>query len=223
MRGESTNVIQVKIVLREYRLIAFDMDGTIISGFNSWQTLHRHFGVENQTNLKDYLERKIDYSEFMRRDIKLWQPPPHVDEVERVLLDYKFQPHAKHIIKKLGDLGLKICIISAGIDIRAKDVGGKLGVKCAVANGLEVDRNGFLTGEGIFRVELLKKDEALKKVAESYGFKLDECIAVGDSRFDKSFLSVPGLGVAYRPAEELVQNADLVIHDLGEILKIFEK
>lgn len=211
----------MKRSLRGYRLIVFDMDGTVISGLNSWQKLHEHFGVENQANLRDYIEKKIDYAEFMRRDIKLWQPPPHIDEIKRVLLDYEFQPHAKSVIKKLKDLGLKICIVSAGIDIRAKDVGDKLGVKCTVANGLRVDNNGFLMGEGILRVDLLKKEKALEKVAKSYGFKLDECIAVGDSRFDKSFLSAAGLGVAYKPAEELVQSADLVIEDLREILKIF--
>ena len=209
--------------MRGYRLIVFDMDGTLVSGLNSWQKLHKHFGVENQTNLKDYLERKIGYAEFMRRDIKLWQPPPHIDEIKRVLLDYEFQPHAETVIKKLKDMELKICIVSAGIDIRAENLGDKLGVKCTVANGLEVDRNGVLTGEGILRVELLKKEKALQKVAKSQGFKLNECVAVGDSRFDKSFLSTAGLGVAYKPSEELVQSADLVIEDLREILKIFEK
>ena len=199
------------------------MDGTVITGLNSWQKLHKHFGVENQANLRDYVEKKFDYAEFMRRDIRLWQPPPHIDEIKKVLLDYEFQPHAMSAIKKLKDLGLKISIISAGIDIRAKDVGDKLGVTCTVANGLRINRNGFLTGEGILRVDLLKKEKALEKVAKSYGFKLDECIAVGDSRFDKSFLSAAGLGIAFKPAEELMQSADSVIKDLREILKIFEK
>lgn len=206
----------------KYRLVAFDMDGTVISGADSWRKLHEYFGVENQLNFRDFLEKKIDYLEFMRRDIRLWQPPPHIDEVKKVLLDYEFQPHAKQVIKKLKELGLKISIISAGIDIRAKDVGNKLGIKCTLANGLKVDGKGFLVGEGILRVDLLKKEEALEKVANKFGFKIEECIAVGDSKFDKSFLSAAGLGIAYKPAEELKQNADLVIEDLREILKIFK-
>lgn len=209
------------MILRKYRLVAFDMDGTIISGLNSWQCLHRHFGVENLTNLNDYLEKKIDYYEFMRRDIKLWQPPPHIDEVRRVLLDYELEPHAQYVIEKLLSWELKICIVSAGIDIRARDLGEKLGVKCTVANGLKTDRKGYLTGEGILRVELLKKEKALEKVAKSHGVKLSECVAVADSKFDKSFLSAAGLGVAYKPSQELVECADLVIEDLREILKIF--
>lgn len=199
------------------------MDGTVISGLDSWRKLHEYFGVENQLNFREYLEKKIDYAEFMRRDITLWQPPPHIDEVKKVLLDYEFQPHAKQVIKKLKDLGLKISIISAGIDIRAKDIGDKLGIKCILANGLKIDSKGFLVGEGILRVDLLKKEEALEKVANKFGFTLKECIAVGDSKFDKSFLSAAGLGIAYKPAEELKQNADLVIEDLREILKIFKK
>lgn len=213
----------MKTVLRGYRLIVFDMDGTIISGLNSWQILHRHFNVENLTNLRDYLDEKIDYAEFMRRDIKLWQPPPHINEIRRVLLNYELQPHAEFVIKKLRDLELEICIVSAGIDIRARDLGNKLGIKCTVANGLEIDRDGYLTGEGILRVELLKKEKALEEVARFHGFELGECVAVGDSRFDKSFISAAGLGVAYKPSEELVQIADLVVDDLREILKIFKK
>ncbi len=209
------------MILRKYRLVVFDMDGTIISGVNSWQCLHRHFGVENLTNLRDYLEKKIDYSEFMRRDIKLWQPPPHIDEVRSVLLNYELEPHAQYVTEKLLNWGLKVCIVSAGIDIRARDLGEKLGIKCTVANGLKTDRNGYLTGEGILRVELLKKEKALKRVAKIHGVKLSECVAVADSKFDKSFLSAAGLGVAYKPSEELVECADLVIDDLRELLKIF--
>ncbi|MEM2145585.1 MAG: HAD family phosphatase [Candidatus Jordarchaeaceae archaeon] len=209
--------------MREYRLVAFDMDGTVISGLDSWRKLHEYFGVENQLNFREYLEKKIDYAEFMRRDITLWQPPPHIDEVKKVLLDYEFQPHAKQVMKELKELGLKVSIISAGIDIRAKDVGSRLGIKCTLANGLKVDSKGFLVGEGILRVDLLKKEKALEKVANRFGFELEECIAVGDSKFDKSFLSAAGLGIAYKPAEELKQNADLVIEDLREILKIFKK
>ncbi|MGQ9722067.1 MAG: HAD-IB family phosphatase [Candidatus Jordarchaeum sp.] len=206
-----------------YRLIVFDMDGTIISGLNSWQILHRHFNVENLTNLRDYLDGKIDYNEFMRRDIKLWQPPPHIDEIKKVLSDYELQPHAQYVTKILREKELEICIVSAGIDIRAQHLGNKLGINCTVANGLETDQNGFLTGEGILRVELLEKDKALEKVARSHGFKLEECIAVGDSRFDKSFLLAAGLGVAYKASEELVKVADMVVNDLREILQIFEK
>ncbi len=213
----------VKKILRGYRLIVFDMDGTIVSGLNSWQALHRHFGVESLTNLRDYLDEKIDYAEFMRRDIRLWQPPPHIDEIKRILSDYELQPHAEYVIKKVRELGLYICIVSAGIDIRAKDLGDKLDINCTVANGLEIDQNGYLTGEGILRVELLEKDKALEKVAKFYGFELDQCVAVGDSQFDISFLSAAGLGIAYKPSEELMQSADLVIDDLREILRIFKK
>jgi phosphoserine phosphatase len=59
-----------------YKLVAFDMDGTLLTQKSSWGKLHRYFGTYELSlkNMEAYEQGKIAYNEFMRRDIMLWKP-----------------------------------------------------------------------------------------------------------------------------------------------------
>ena len=58
----------------EVLLAAFDLDGTILQHESSWVAIHKRFKTEHKgaASLKLYSEGKIDYREFMRRDISCW-------------------------------------------------------------------------------------------------------------------------------------------------------
>lgn len=199
----------------KYKLVAFDMDGTLIKEESSWWALHRHFKVETaaRRNLEAYERGEIDYPEFMRLDIKLWQPAPHISQIERVLSSFELTSNAAEVITEIRRRGYRLAIITGGIDVLAEMVARRLGIEHIVANGLEVDGRGYLTGEGIFRVEPYLKHEALKKLAGELGLMLDECVAVGDSKYDKNFLKHAGLGVAVGEDVALAEVADVVIRD----------
>lgn len=201
----------------KYKLVAFDMDGTLVTQESSWWALHRHFGVEEKAreNLLAYERGEIDYREFMRRDIKLWQPPPHISEVKRILARAKLAPGVKGLVEELRRRGYKLAIVTGGLDVLAELVAQRLGIKHLVANGLEVDEKGYLTGEGIFRVEPSLKHEALAELARSLGLTLEECVAVGDSKYDVNFLKHAGFGVAVGNDKTLREVADLVIQDFN--------
>lgn len=49
----------------KYKLVAFDMDGTLLAEENSWAKLHRYFGTYESSlkNMKDYEQGKIAYDE----------------------------------------------------------------------------------------------------------------------------------------------------------------
>ncbi len=201
-------------------MVAFDLDGTIIREPSSWVKLHKFFGTMERAdlNLLAYERGEIDYEEFMRRDVALWQPPPHITTVERVLFDYTLSPNADYTVKILRSMGCETAIISSGIDMLACKVADTLGISYVLANSLIFDSEGFLTGDVVFRVDLGHKDRNLKALADRLGIELAECIVVGDSKFDRSFLFCAGLGVAYDPDEELIRVADVVIYDLKELL-----
>lgn len=68
-----------------FKAIAFDLDGTLVTERSSWWTLHRYFGTYEQSmqNMEFYEQGEITYDEFMKRDIGLWKPPPHVSTIKR--------------------------------------------------------------------------------------------------------------------------------------------
>ena len=199
----------------KYKLIAFDMDGTLLVEDSCWGVLHRHFGTSApaRENLRAYERGEIDYPEFMRRDISLWRPTPHISEIEQVLAGFALAPNVAELVKEIGARGHSIAIITGGLDLLADKVAQELGIHHTLANGLEVDERGYLTGEGIFRVEPTLKHEALAKLAAGLGFTSSECVAVGDSKYDVNFLRNAGLGVAVGGDPTLAKVADVIIRD----------
>lgn len=90
-----------------YKTVAFDLDGTLVTEKSSWWKLHQHFGTYTQSlaNMKDYEQGEIGYDEFMRRDIGLWKPRPHISTIKEVLLDYHLTANSKLVTKILNEKG----------------------------------------------------------------------------------------------------------------------
>ena len=207
------------------KLVAFDLDGTIVKEDSSWGRIHQFFGSMDvqRINLELYLRNKITYDEFMRRDIAAWPKPLHVNQIKSILLNYELDENMYFVVKELTTLGVEIAIISAGIDILANDVAKKLGIKHVVANGLEINEKGYLTGNGIKRVEPLRKHEVLSKLANKLGITLKNTAAVGDSKYDKTFLLHAGVGIALDKDPELTSIADFVVKSVKEVPRIIKK
>ena len=196
------------------------MDGTLLTEKSSWWKLHRYFGTYRLSleNLKDYEQGRITYDEFMRRDIASWKPRPHISTIKRILLDYNFTPNAKCVTSVLKRRKYHIALITTGLDILATAVASELHIPYVLANGLVVNNNGYLTNKAIFKVDLLEKEKAFNKLIARIGITGDQCIAVGDSKYDINFLKSAGLGIAFNADKDLKTAADIVITDLKELL-----
>lgn len=206
------------------KLIAFDLDGTLITEESSWGKINEHFGnlVESSKSMQQYLRREIDYVEWMRRDISAWPKPLHVSNLKSILSGWTLRDGAQEVIKGAMRLGARISIITGGLSILAEEVANHLGVQLVLANELVTDLDGFITGEGIMRVDPLRKDRVLEQVCKSEGLSVRDAIAVGDSQFDEKFLKTAGIGLLIGN-KELARRLNVgYIRNLREVLDYVE-
>jgi phosphoserine phosphatase len=177
-------------------LAALDMDGTVLEHDSSWVALHRAFGTtkKGEASLKLYAEGKIDYKEFMRRDISSWPRGVTEHEIRKILSGYTTRAEARPTIDELRRRGIKTALVTSGIDILAEEVAKELGIDYWVANGLRFDEDGRVLSEGVGRVDPTRKDLAYLKLLARIGIPSKRTIAVGDTIYDLRFLRSAALG-----------------------------
>jgi HAD superfamily PSPase-like hydrolase len=203
-----------------FKAVAFDLDGTLVTEKSSWWKLHEYFGTKGQSieNMQKYELGKITYDKFMRLDIELWQPRPKKETIEKVLSNYNLTPNSSSVIKTLIEREYSIFIVTTAPDLFANAVAKELNVKNIASNGFTFDEEGFLNSNATFNVDLINKDQAFAKMLSNFGIQCEECIAVGDSKYDCGFLNKAGLGLAFKPDDVLRGKAKFVIDDMREIL-----
>lgn len=204
-------------------LVAFDLDGTLVDTTSSWVSIHEHFNVNNDRSLKAYIDGEIDDAEFMRRDIELWrsQRPVHRSEIEEVLAGVKLFEGVNEAINALREQGIKTAIISGGLDILAERVKRELNIDYSIANGLEFDTLGYLTGNGILNVELRDKGAPLRRLMHSIGISKSMVASVGNTHIDVGMFMESAIGIAFRPEDDEVRKKAhyVVENDMRDILK----
>ena len=207
----------------EIKLAAFDLDGTVLEHNSSWVAIHRHFGTEHDgaASLQLYTEGKIDYREFMRRDISSWPKGVTRDEIVRVLSGYKVRREAPEVFRELRARGIQTALVTSGIDILARDVASDLEIDHWVANGLRFDRNGKLLPKGVGRVDPTRKDIAYHKLLSKIGIPSKKTIAVGDTIYDLAFLKSARLGFMLAHTTRVSDPEIIHIEKLTEIFDHF--
>jgi len=207
------------------RLVIFDCDGVLADADSSWEFVHRAFGTDNNTSLLAYLQGEFDDWEFIRRDVRLWTKGTEkvpASKIRAILDKIPIMTGAPQTVSALKARGIRTAIVSAGMDMLIERVARLTGVDINLSNGVLVDEDGFLTGEGFVNVPVNDKGLAVRKLIDGLGFEKCECAAVGDRGIDCGMFEHVGLKIAFNPADqEVCDNADVVIRtkDLREILR----
>lgn len=211
--------------LRRVKLVVFDMDGVLTDTYSSWKYVHEYFNTNNDKSVDEYLKGNIDDLEFIRRDVNLWKENGRFiskDKLEMILSDIPLMNGAEGCIKELRKKNVKTAIVSAGLETLAEKVGRVLGVDFVFSNGLEVDSDGFFTGNGVLGVRLMYKDLNVLDLSKRLGISLDEVVSVGNSCFDIPMFEVSGLGVAFNADDDCVRDAADVVIDEKDLFCVVD-
>ncbi len=200
---------------RNRRLVAFDMDSTLIST-EVIDELAKIKGVgEEVGNVTERAMRgELDFKESLRARVALLEglPESTLAEIGQRL---PLMEGAERLFATLNKLGYKTAILSGGFTYFGKILQQKLGVDYVYANELEIV-DGKLTGQVLAPiVDAERKAELLRTLAARENISLEQCIAVGDGANDLAMLSAAGLGVAFHAKPIVKESAEQSISTLG--------
>jgi phosphoserine phosphatase len=207
------------------KLVAIDMDGTLVDVASSWAAIHHHFQDHNADGLRDFLAGRIDDHEFIRTDVRIWHrhaPDLTARDLEAILDRVPLMPGAAQLIAGLRADGVHTAIISGGIDLLAHRIARQLGIDLVLANGFRLTDAGRLTGEGIVRVPIWGKEGVLAGLQHRLGIPVEATASVGNSEIDVGMFRRSRVGVAFLPEDEPVRRGATHIvteKDLGRVLE----
>ena len=215
--------------LSDFKLIAFDMDSTLIN-------------IECIDEIADAAGRKAevaaiteaamrgeiaDYKDSLRSRVALLKgvTVAHMEEV----LNHRLQlnPGAENLVKACQIAGMKVLLVSGGFTFFTDHVRDRLNINWTRSNVLEV-AHGELTGRmvdqawgGICDGE--EKRKMLLETCAQMGIQPTQAIAMGDGANDLPMMGVAGLSVAYHAKPKVREQAMVAIEEggLDRLLEVF--
>ena len=200
---------------RNRRLVAFDMDSTLIR-VEVIDELAKAWGVGEQVAAitESAMRGELDFKQSLRRRLSLLKGMP-ASMLASVAKGIPLNDGAEKLVKNLKRFGYKTAIISGGFTYFGELLQSRLGIDYVHANKLEI-ADGLLTGnvEGEI-VDAQRKAACLKEIAGKENISLLQTIAVGDGANDLPMLNLAGLGIAFRAKPVVKEGAGHAISTLG--------
>ena len=209
------------LALADYKLVAFDMDSTLIN-IECVDEIAQAVGrkAEVAAITEAVMRGEItDYKHSLRRRLALLRGVP-VSALEEVYARHlQLNPGVEAFVRACQAAGLKTLLVSGGFTFFSERVRARLGLDFARANMLEIV-DGALTGLLLERpwgeiVDGNEKRRVVLEVCELMGIAPSQAIAVGDGANDLPMMAVAGLSIAYHPKPAVQEQAMISVMSGG--------
>ena len=219
--GLALNVALPERRLSDFKLIAFDMDSTLIN-------------IECVDEIADAVGKKAevaaiteaamrgeiaDYKESLRLRVALLQGVREAD-MDRVYRErLQLNPGAAALVQACKAAGMKVLLVSGGFTFFTDRIRDRLGIDYTRSNVLEV-QDGVLTGRMVDQPwgDICDGEEKKKMLLETcaqLGISPLDAIAMGDGANDLPMMGVAGLSVAYHAKPAVRAQAMVAINEGG--------
>lgn len=211
--------------LKNFRLVAFDMDSTLIN-------------IECVDEIADAAGRKeevaaiteaamrgeiADYKESLRQRVALLRGVT-VADMEQVCTErLRLNPGAAELVAACKAAGLKTLLVSGGFTFFTDRIRDQLGIDFTRSNILEIESGpncGQLTGRMVDQAwgdicDGEEKRKMLLQTCAELGISPGQAIAVGDGANDLPMMGAAGLSVAYHAKPRVREQAMVAINSGG--------
>jgi phosphoserine phosphatase len=229
--GLTLRGVTLPLRLADFKLIAFDMDSTLIN-------------IECVDEIADAAGRKAevaaiteaamrgeitDYKDSLRRRVALLRgvTVAHMEQVytERLQLN----PGAEALVTACKAAGMKVLLVSGGFTFFTDRIRDRLGIDFTRSNVLEIEpgaNSGQLTGRMVDQpwgdiCDGAEKRKMLLETCAQLGISPSQAIAMGDGANDLPMMGAAGLSVAYH-AKPAVREQAMVSIDSGGLDRLLE-
>ncbi len=209
-------------MLHEFKLVCFDMDGTLITNTNSVEYLCVLMGRQREVKEIEAKEENDEISWIEADYIKarLFRGL-EVKRIEDEFSKYiELIGNIEEVLKNLKTSGLQTILVTAGPIQVAEVLGNRFKFDRVFGSMYEV-KEGIFTGDILNHLGDSGKLECLKQYCEENYVTMNEVVAIGDSASDIKVFENSGRSIAINYSNKLKGRADFYLKT-NNLMKILD-
>ena len=211
------------------RLIAFDLDGTLIDRtVFIWSTLHEHFGSDpkrRQQARDDFFAGRISYADWYHNDLELLSERGATrDAILACFTGLDPAPGAMETLTTLARRGYRLGVISGSLDVLLDHFFPAHPFEHIMINRLRFDDQGNIAGGDHTPYDLDAKATGLIEMARRCNLTASQCAFIGDNFNDLEAMRTAAFSVGVNVKHPDVYDAatcTLGGSDLRQLLALF--